>query len=80
MIPFSKFVPRQRGEIVSDPKKIPEGGMNLKKIYSLQITLSAWELFDYRHPENTIINPKFTEGPFHLEFKDIKAYKNAKDQ
>jgi len=22
------------------------------------------------------MNPKFKEGPFHLEFKDIKAYKN----
>jgi hypothetical protein len=21
------------------------------------------------------MNPKFVEGPFHLEFKDIKAYK-----
>jgi len=66
MIPFTKFVPKIRGEL-TDPKKI-KGGLNLKNIYTLGINISAWERFDYRHPENTIMSPKFDEGPFHLEF------------
>jgi hypothetical protein len=46
--------------------------LDLKKIYSFEILLSKFNNFNDKEP---ILNEKFEEGPFVLEFGEIKAYK-----
>lgn len=40
---------------------------------------SAFDMMNFRDMSKTIWNPKFKEGPFHIEFKDIRAYKNKSE-
>ena len=45
--------------------------MNLEEIHQVGVTLSK---FKYISREGVVLNPKFQEGVFMMEFKDIQTY------
>lgn len=68
-LPFSSFKPVKRGTLVRDASF---RDLNVDQIYSMQVLLSKFEFFDFGNP---ILNSKFEEGKFRLDFGEVKAYK-----
>ena len=66
---FDRFVPTWRGQIV-DQSYIPGGKMQRNNIHSISVMLSF--LTSANHKSGP--NPKFKEGEFYLEFKNICGY------
>ena len=71
-IPFENFEAQWRGQKVTKNK---DGSafrpMNLEEIHQVGVTLSK---FKYISREGVTLNPKFKEGVFMMEFKDISTY------
>lgn len=68
-VPFSSFQPVRRGTLERDENF---RGLKVDNLLSFQILLSKFEFFDFGNP---ILNKKFEEGKFRLDFGEIKAYK-----
>ena len=70
-LPFKKFEPVKRANKFSDPqfRKI-----NLENILSFQILLSKFKYVSFGEGE-TVLNDKFEEGEFSIDFGKIRAYK-----
>ena len=72
MIPWSAFTYKNfKFQTVTAPRD----GIKLQNIYSLSFFLAYWK--EFRRGAH-VYNAKFAEGPFCLDFMDIRAYKEMK--
>ena len=70
-LPFGKFEPVKRAQIIENDI----GKINKKNILSFQILLSKFKYISFGDETKTVLNDKFEEGEFSIDFGNIRAYK-----